>query len=601
MIEGVMEKSVIQSTERQREAELASRLLTVSFGGCSDTGHRDENQDAFAATLPANLTERQHKGMVACIADGVSCSDNSQLASQTSVTHFIEDYLSTAKTLPVKETAGSVLNKLNQWLFHHAQQSTLKHNAMVTSFSSLVIKSNTAHLFHCGDCRVYLLRGGELRRLTRDHRCYTHNEKHYLTRGLGMDSHLEVDYQAHDVKAGDLLLLTTDGVHEALTTDQMTSQLSGLYANANDTGENPTLEHAAKQLVKAARQNGSTDNGTCLLVSVNNLPLAMFDEIAADKRTRRIPPVLEAGQKIDGYTIKRIIYSGSRSHLYLAKNTQDGRDYVLKMPSDNFADDFDYLQGFIREGWIGQQVSHPSILKVYSQPSSTPFLYHVCEWVEGVSLRQWIDDNPRADIATVRVIAAEMVVAIRALQRAGIYHRDIKPDNIMIRPDKTLTLIDFGSAYVSGYQELNNGADSSDPVGDLNYLAPECLTEPKPGIKSEMFSLGVTLYEVLTGELPYKRVTSQRLGRTVNSMEYIPAKSRRNDVPSWFNAALKKACHPDEQNRFQALSEFIAALQKPEHIEAGTEKAPLLERNPVLFWQGISGLLLILLLTQWFF
>ncbi|MFD2176875.1 bifunctional protein-serine/threonine kinase/phosphatase [Veronia pacifica] len=585
------------------KADRALSDFSVSYGGNSDRGEKKHNQDAFAALLPSNQAECRHKGMVACIADGVSCSENSQVASQISVTHFIEDYLATPKTLTVRESAGIVLNRLNQWLFHHGQQDNLKHNTMVASFSALIVKSNTAYIFHAGDCRIYLFRNNELSVLTRDHRQYTLNEQHYLIRGLGMDAHLEVDYQSIDIQPGDMLLLTTDGIHETLSQTALKDILLGQYdirkesMLAANKGHDAGLECLAKQITDAAKQTGGDDNGTCLLVSIHSLPPLLLGESIEFLSTRSIPPVLEVGQKIDGYLIKRVIYSGSRSHLYLVKDLEDNKEYVLKTPSENFEDDPSYLQAFIREGWIGEHMSHAGIMRVFESRESTPFLYHVCEHIKGVTLRQWLYDNPKPDIADVRMIAAEVIVAIRALQRGGIYHGDIKPDNIMIRPDMTVVLIDFGSAHVKGYQELNDPVTHLLPAGDLNYLAPECLISPEPNMSSELFSLGVTLYETLTGELPYKRVRSQRMGRTVAKMDYIPISRFRSDVPEWIDVALKKACHPLPEGRFNALSEFITALHKP--VTTDVTSMPLIERDPVLFWQCISGVLLALLLVQW--
>src|SRR5690606_28355542 len=133
---------------------------------------------------------RASKGVVACIADGASCSDNARVASQTAVTTFITDYYSTPESWPVKTAAHKVLAALNAWLFHHGNQGVLSRDGLVTTFSAAVIKSTTAHLFHAGDSRIWLRRNGRLELLTRDHLHSQRAANPALTRALGMGSHL---------------------------------------------------------------------------------------------------------------------------------------------------------------------------------------------------------------------------------------------------------------------------------------------------------------------------------------------------------------------------------------------------------------------------
>ena len=200
------------------EAEKApADSLQVSAGGFSSAGSREANQDAFAVKLSPRKSVVKHKGIVACIADGVSCSDHGQQASHTSVTQFIDDYYSTPNTWGIRKAAAKVLNSLNAWLYHHGQQSDLRHNGLVSTFSSVIIKSNTAHVVHVGDSRIYRYRRGNLTQLTRDHSCRRGRTDHFLTRALGMDSRLEVDYKQEPVEVDDVLVLTTDGLHDWLT------------------------------------------------------------------------------------------------------------------------------------------------------------------------------------------------------------------------------------------------------------------------------------------------------------------------------------------------------------------------------------------------
>ncbi|MGF1867800.1 bifunctional protein-serine/threonine kinase/phosphatase [Enterovibrio norvegicus] len=573
--------------------KLASRLV-VRAGGCSVAGRKPPNQDAFAVKIPTNLSELKHKGVVATIADGVSSSEISQKASETSVTEFINDYMDTPNTWSVKSSAGAVLKSINHWLFHHAKQDGEKSNAMVAAFTSVIIKSNTAHLFHVGDCRVYLLRDKTLTQLTQDHRRYTSKTQHHLTRALGIDSHLEVDYKLSAVQAGDVLLMTTDGVHDALSEKDILTFLKGKVC-----GQDESLETVATAFVDKALAAGSDDNATCLFIAVDELPKAAFDEAFRHRAEQVIPPVLSEGQQIDHFQIKRVIYSGSRSHLYLARSTQDDKQYVLKMPSQNFADDDVYLSGFIREGWIGEQVRQRGVMKIHPQTWHSRFLYHVCDFVDGMTLRQWMLDNPTPTLSQIRTLAKGAIRSMRVLQRMAVVHRDIKPDNLMVDKDMNVVLIDYGTAQAHGLEELSGHVEESYPVGDLNYAAPEYLKGNKATLSSDVYSLGVTFYEMLTGHLPYKPVNASN-PRVSSRQTYTPAVVFRPDAPDWFDAALKKACHSIPSARYDVLSEFEQDLLTPNReLEKVSQQRAMIEKDPVRFWKGLSVVLLsmVVLLT----
>ncbi|EOD78646.1 Serine/threonine protein kinase [Grimontia indica] len=581
------------STENGETQEAASRLI-VRAGGSSVAGRKPPNQDAFAVYLPKKASELKHKGVVAAIADGVSTSEVSQKASEMGVTEFVNNYLDTPITWPVKDAAGKVMKSLNYWLYHHGQQAGTQASAMVAAFCSVIVKSNTAHVFHIGDCRVYLWRQHRLTQITQDHRHYQSKTQHHLTRALGIDSHLNVDYQPVALERGDLLFLATDGIHDTMTEREIAQRLY-----ASDTTSD--LEHLAASFVDDAYKLGSDDNITCLLLAVDSLPAATYGEALRDLSERKIPPVLKEGQKIDHYTVARVLYSGSRSHIYLTRSDLDGRQYVLKMPSLNFADDAVYLAGFIREGWIGEQVKSPGVMKIHPPSSYSPYLYHVCDYIEGVTLRQWMIDNPTPTLTQVRTLAKGAIRAVRVLQRLSVVHRDIKPDNLMVDKDMNVTLIDYGTAQSAGLEELMGSEEEGYPVGDLNYAAPEYLKGNKANFSSDLFSLGMTVYELLTGHLPYKAVNASN-PRAANRQNYVPATVYCPGAPDWFDEALKKACHPIPKARYQALSEFEQDLMKPNPtFKSSNENRPLLESDPLRFWKGLSLILFLIVLVQFVF
>ena len=296
--------------------------LSLKFGGKSDKGVKASNEDAFTASLPTESSVRKYKGAVACIADGVSCSDNAQIASQTAVTSFISDYFSTPDFWTVQQSVSKVIGSINSWLHQQSRSSQVNSDGYVTTFSALVVKSHTAHIMHVGDSRIYRLREGELELLTEDH-CYQRGGESYLTRALGIEGKIDLDYRSLKVHLGDRFILTTDGVHDVLSLKKFTQLVSSDF----------DLEAIANDVVKISLQAGSQDNISCLLVDVDNLPTERIDEVYKDLSSLIIPPALEVGHKLDHFEIKRVLHTGTRSHVYLARDTHSKVLRVLKTPS----------------------------------------------------------------------------------------------------------------------------------------------------------------------------------------------------------------------------------------------------------------------------
>lgn len=570
------------------------RAIEVSLGGYTTRGIKQENQDAFAAKNPESMGARHTKGVVACLADGVSACTEAQKASTTAVTTFIEDYYSTPETWNVRQSAARVLNSLNGWLFHNGQQGLDPQSGLVTTFSGVVFKSTTAHIVHVGDSRVYRLRDDELICLTRDHVNRVRRNETYLVRALGMDNLLEVDYQQKTLQNQDIYMLTSDGVHEFIQ-DESIKQL---------IRESTNLEVAAKAVVHRALENGSDDNLSCLFIKIDYLPVSDIDEVHRQLTQLAIPPVLKVGHKIDSFEILRILHNGTRSHVYLAQHKITKKNYILKAPSENYSDDPQYLEGFIREEWVGRRINHPLVMKIYSRPERSQFLYHVCEYIPGRTLRQWIYDNPNPELSDVRAMTEKLIKCIRVLQRGGMVHRDLKPENIIIDDKGHAHLIDFGTVQVDSLDEMTSPLSGEVPVGSLNYIAPEYLHGERGYHYSDIFSLGVMVYEMLTGHLPY-RVSEDKQwdSRRYRRWDYISASHWRDDVPRWLDLTLQKSCNANVKDRYQVMSEFLTDLSSPNSdLVKKYREQPLVKRYPVRFWQVVSGLLFIALIVQgWYF
>ncbi|MDE2378206.1 serine/threonine-protein kinase, partial [Bradyrhizobium sp.] len=280
------------------------------------------------------------------------------------------------------------------------------------------------------------------------------------------------------------------------------------------------------------------------------------------------------------------IHASSRSHIYLAVDAETGEPVALKIPSIPLRNDPAYLKRFLMEEWIARRIDSPYVLKPRSQSRRRNFLYVATEFVEGQTLRQWMIDNPRPDLETVRGIVEQIAAGLRAFHRMEMLHQDLRPDNVLIDRTGTAKIIDFGSVEVAGVAEATPQETADEILGTVQYTAPEYFLGDGGSPRSDMFSLAVICYQMLTGTLPYGAQVARIRGRAdARKLRYRPAEDDERNIPAWVDGALRKALHPDPSKRHEDLSEFVFDLRNPNPAYLGTRATPLIERNPVLFWK----------------
>ena len=564
-----------------RQGTSVRRELKVSVGQYSDKGRKETNQDFHGVLIP-NEPLLSAKGISIVLADGISSSSVSRIAAESTVKGFLTDYYCTSDAWSVKTSAQRVIAATNSWLHSQTRRSRYSYDrdkGYVCTMSAMVIKSATAHLFHVGDSRIYRLSGNSLEQLTNDHRVIVSSEQSYLGRAIGADSQIEIDYQALQIERGDVFLLATDGVHEhapARTIARMINE------GAND------LDAAARAIVAEAYEKGSTDNLTVQIVRIDELPDGQANDIAGQASELPLPPLLEARMVFDGYRIIREIHASSRSHIYLAVDVETDAQVVLKIPSVDLRGDAGDLKRFWMEEWVARRINSAHVLKPVSQARKRNFLYVVTEFVDGQTLKQWMIDNPKPDLETVRRITEQIAVGLRAFHRMEMLHQDLRPDNIMIDRTGTVKIIDFGSTRVAGVVEASP-FDRDDILGTAQYTAPEYFLGESGTPRSDLFSLGVITYQMLTGRLPYgAQVARTRTRKQQRALTYASVRESNADVPPWVDDVLMRAAHPDPEQRTQALSEYLHDLRHPKENYNRSSFKPLVERNPLVFWKVLS-------------
>jgi len=574
----------------QRPSAPGGGRLRVTLGQHSHQGRKPSNQDFHGAWIPTE-PQLSSKGVAIALADGISSSDVSHIASEVAVTGFLQDYYSTSEAWSVQKSAQRVLAATNSWLHAQTQRGQGRHDkdrGYVCTFSALLIKSATAHLFHVGDARVYRLRGESLEQLTSDHRLWVSRDTSYLSRALGIAAHVEIDYRALPVEQGDVFFLATDGVHEYVD-----AAFVARAVHAHDD-----LDAAARAIVEEAYARGSDDNLTAQIVRIDALPTPDADEFQRRLSELPPPPPLEPRMSVDGYRIVRVLRAGSRSHVFLAVDEASNTPVVLKTLSTELRQDPAQVERFLTEEWIARRIDSAHVLKPCPHTRERSCLYIATEYIDGQTLRQWMIDNPKPDLETVRAIVEQIARGLRAFHRLEMLHQDLRPENVMIDRTGTVKIIDFGSTQVAGLLEIDTPLARGDLLGTAQYAAPEYFLGESGSTRSDIYSLGVITYEMLTGRLPYgAEVAKTRTRAQQNRLKYRPAASAGRPLPAWIDAVLHKTVHPDPRHRYEALSEFIHDLRHPNDELLRRTRPPPMERDPVLFWKVVSLLLALMVVA----
>ncbi|NEU14750.1 bifunctional protein-serine/threonine kinase/phosphatase [Methylobacterium sp. BTF04] len=561
-----------------------SSVLTISLGQHSERGRKETNQDFHGACIPERPALAL-KGAVVAIADGIGSSPVSHIASETAVKSFLADYYDTPDTWSVKTSAQRVIAATNSWLHAETRRNRHLHDpeagrdrGYVTTFSALVLKSRTAHIFHVGDARIARVVGRSLEDLTEDHRVVLSATESYLGRALGAAAHVEIDHHRVGIECGDVFILATDGVHEHVRPEAM---VAAVTLHGDD------LAQAAQEIVRRAYDNGSADNLTVQIVRIDALPDGEPAELLGRIEDLPPAPLLDPPALFDGYRVLRTLHASDRSHVYLAIDLETGAQVALKMPSTELCGDPAGLRRMVMEEWIARRVDSPHVLKAPAQTRPRSHLYTVMDYVEGQTLAQWLRDNPKPSLEAVRRTVEQIARGVQAFHRREMVHGDLRPQNILIDAAGTVRIIDFGATRIAGIAEDGIGVEPM--LGTLQYAAPECLAGHPATPGSDIFAVGVIAYQMLTARLPYgaeatRAVTEARRRR----LHYVAAAAVRSDLPAYVDAALRKAVHPNPALRYDALSAFVADLRSANGSLPGQRPAALLERDPVLFWKLVA-------------
>jgi serine/threonine protein phosphatase PrpC len=567
---------------------MGERIAAVkaSIGFASEAGPRPRNEDFAGAVLGTELPEPRHD-VVAAIADGVGGAKGGRVAAEMAVRAFLDGFCDLPETIEVRRASAKVLDALNGWI-HGQGRHDPELAGMGCTFTSLVLRGRVAHILHVGDTRCYRLRRDRLACLTRDHvREGGAGGSGLLYRVLGVEAELRVDYASQPVALHDRFLLCSDGLWGFLTDESIADILRERSASGD----------TARALVTAALQSGSTDNCTALVADVVVLPARESADIGAALMQLPVVAVPNMGETVDGFVLKTLISDGRYTRLFAAQDEVEGGEVALKFPKPQVAAVETYHAAFVREAWVGARVNSPWVGHILElPPGRQTSLYTVMPLYVGELLETRLARSPLLGLEEGRNITIKLARAAAALHRAGIIHRDIKPDNVILEGEGSLKLIDLGVVRIPGLEDFPPG----DIPGTPAYMAPEMLDGEAGNERTDIYALGVTMFRAFGGEFPYGNVDATGPSRRTRAKELALL---RPDLPAWIQAVLGRAIALDPQERFADMMEFALEMEAgPARSSTTSPPRPLTlyERYPLQFWQGIAAILgLALLLSLW--
>lgn len=565
--------------------EAGDNKLQVVAASLSETGRKSPaiNEDFAATLIPNEEHLLRCKGVVAAVADGVSSAGAGREASQEVVERFIAEYFQTPDTWSVSHCGENILSTVNLRLYRRSHDYGAEGKGFLSTFSTVVIKGHTAHFFHIGDSRIYRLPAdsNELECITRDHSRSVGEGQSFLTRAIGMDNHLPLDYGRVDINAGDRLFLSSDGVHDFIEADNLAAILNVRQAP----------EECCRILLDTALDNGSDDNLSAVVVDIQSLADAQSGHQNDNIKRLPFPPDdLAADMVLDGYKIVKELFASSRSHLYLVEDTVDGLRYAMKVPSRNFEEDVHYIDRFVQEEWIGLRITSPNVVKVIRVKRERTALYYVMEFVSGCSLDRWMQDHPVPSPKKAIAIIEQVATGLQAFHDNEAIHQDLKPANIMVCEDGRVVLVDFGSVYVAGLAELRRMDAFDEALGTASYADPMYLQGENPGIAGDVYSLATISYEMFTGSLPYGAAVEEFTSAAqYHRKKYLCASDLNPVVPLWFDRALEKGVKFDLQERYSTVAAFYQDLRNPNPEFLRDDPPSQGGSNSLLFWKLLSG------------
>lgn len=563
--------------------------MQIAYASLSTPGPvRPHNEDYVAYWEPRNDSDWRNRGAIAVLADGVGGQARGEVASRAACDACIKSFLEAKPLAPPPQVLYQMFMAANIAVY----DQNMKHNGsgrMATTLTICLFRQNEVNIGHVGDCRVYIIKQGRIQQITNDHSyagvqlklglitvsdAMSSQMRSVLTRSVGQEPTLRADYHTVTVNRGDVIVQMCDGVWTQLTAGE-------IY----EIAAKQSPPEICKSLVRLAERRGADDNlsvqaiqiqGTERLSYYRGLPTYQKERSAA------MGSELEIGQVLDGrFKITDIISRSGMASIFKALDQTNGSVVALKVPFMQFESDPGFYQRFQREQAIGKALQHPYILRMIDDESlqkSRPYI--VMEYLEGQTLGHLMHTiRPMPEPDGLK-IASRVCEALHYMHEHDVVHRDLKPDNIMICNDGSIRIMDFGIAKFEGQRRLTFGGFTP-AMGTPDYMAPEQVKGRRGDARTDIYSLGAILYEMLTGSVPFEGPNPFIIMNSRLSGDPIAPRQRNEKISPAVEEIILHAMARVPQDRYPTALAMKQELDHPESVQVTGRADRLVRPNPI--------------------
>ncbi len=291
---------------------------------------------------------------------------------------------------------------------------------------------------------------------------------------------------------------------------------------------------------------------------------------------------LSPGETLDQYKLLDVIAHSGMATVFRAQDLENGGIVALKVPYLEYEADLVFHERFMREEQIGQRLNHPAVIKVLS-PKQKSRVYLVMEYVEGELLSDRLRREKRFSIETALALARQIVDALVYLHEHNVVHRDLKPANIMIQPNGNIKLIDFGIALDTTLRKMTWGR-LSQAMGTPDYMAPEQIKGMRGDARTDIYSIGAILYEMLTGEVPFSGTNVHAAMRAKMQDDPTPPRRLRSEISPQLEEIVLRALEREPKDRFESAFELSEALAHPESVPLTSRAGRQRPKSKLPYW-----------------
>ena len=511
-------------------------------------GTQLKGDDFFEIKVMDNIT-------VAVVCDGVGSALQGAEAAKR-VSHFLVHSLKNRpKSWSMEKSIKHFIENINRVLYLESMED-YEREELVTTLALVVIEGDRIFGANVGDSRIYLSRNGQFAQLSSDHSMDEEGMESVLTAAMGLEESVDPYYFENNLQAKDKILLCSDGLYTELSQEELAD---GLHMGASFL------------VKKASRKYNDKlpDDTTAVILEIKELD----PRLKLKQSNLIIKEKYKVGDVIDGYKLVKPLIQNNRTWLCVNKGVQ----YVMKFAPIEALEDETILDMFVKEVWMAKRLKAGFFPKAVV-PKKRTHRYYIMSYIDGISLKKFIVKKPLTVDMGVE-LAQFLLKMSQFLTKLDLVHGDVKPENIIVtkRKDKfVFKMVDFGS-ITEAYSNVTR-------AGTPSYLAPERFNLAPITEQTEVYAIGVTLYEALTHKFPFGEIEPFQ-NPSFDKTPKHPTKFNAK-IPDWLESIILRAIETDTDKRYHNYSEMLYELQNPSKVKPYFDKnLSFIERNEKMVYK----------------